>query len=462
MNTFEWADTSSDWHDALMGKAELSGDALRERLAALAAELSGPVQDYLDSHPDLSVAEHDAHIRAGIIAPAVQTINRRAQGAPRLPGGAADRVFERLRGLGPIAPLLEDLTITQALITGPGKPAFVERAGRWVDTDIVCTEEEILHAIDRMQLLAGGGHPLNRGNPVVEIFLPRARVTCTDKSLLHNGPGIALRLRSEEALTADDLLAGGMLPPAAFSFLADSLRAGANIIVGGDMGAGKTTFMQALLLTLPPDRHIVTIENPVELDLHALPHVSQLAVVPADLQGRGGVDARALVRHGLRLKANHMVMGEVRDGAAWDMVDVLSWGHGGSVSTVHGGSPRAVWERLETLCLWAHDAPPLPAVRRTMARALDLIVIVRQRELAGESRRVVTAIAEVQRLEGDNPVIQDLWTWEEDDGLRPTGADLSEHLADLLKSKKIVLPLPAGPTTYRALLEKHDGEEFAW
>jgi pilus assembly protein CpaF len=313
----------------------------------------------------------------------------------------------------------------------------VERAGTLVDAGITLTREEILLALERMQ--AGTGHPLSALNPMVEVRLAHARVTAVHERIALGGPSLTIRLRSRTPLTAEDLLRKGMLPAQLWEFLCACLAGGANIVIAGETGSGKTTLAQALLAALPAHRRIVTVEDPIEFALER-PWVEQLEVAHPDLGGQGGVSARALVRLCLRLRPDHIVVGEVRDEAAWDMLDAMSVGHSGSLSTVHAGSPRGALQRLEHLSMRAGQDAPLGSVRSTLVEAINLIVVVRRRvETNNQVRRVVVAVSEVCGLEGDLYRVQDLVSWQ-GFGLRTTGLGLSERLTGRLKDAGYTLP----------------------
>jgi pilus assembly protein CpaF len=429
----------------LRGESELAGAALREEIVRLVAELRPTAQAYLDGHPHLSLAEHDAYIRDSIVRPAVTSFNQWAGRVARdlLPESTVGEVFSRLRGLGPLGALMDNPTITEIMVNGPDVPVYVEREGRIVKAvpEITLTEDEILLALERMQ--AGRGQPLGEGNPTVEVRLPYARVTAVHQKLAPlGGPILTIRKRSEITLTAAELIEKGMLSPALWAFLAACLEGGSNILIAGDFGSGKTTLAQALISALPGDKRIVTVEDPIEFAV-THPHVLQLEVHHATLAGQGAISARALVRLCLRLRPTYLVVGEVRDEAAWDMVDAMSLGHAGSLSTIHGQTPRAALKRLEHLCLRAADAPPLPAVRSALAEAINLIVVARRHtepsDRGGATRRVVSAVSEVRGLEGDVYQMQDLLVWR-DGALQPTGFAPSERLVERAADRGIALP----------------------
>ena len=434
------------WRSKLLGQVELEGDKLRAEINRQARALRAQVEGYLEETPGLSAAEYDRHIRDELVRPAVEHFNRTALGRERLPGSAVAEIVSRLRGLGPLDALLGDETVTEIMVDGPGKPVYVERRGKIVRTPVTLAREEILLALERMQ--AGEGQPLSAQNPIIEVRLANARVNA-----LHNkidpldGPSMTIRLRSTRPLTGEQLIRAGMLPAQVFDWLSICLAAGANMVIAGPTGSGKTTLMQALLLALPP-RRIITVEDPIELALGGRDwSTKQLEVQHADINGNGAVTARTLVRQSLRMRPEFLAVGEVLDGAAWDMVDAMSLGHAGSVSTVHAGSPRGALSRLERLCLRAEGVPGLPVIQASLVEAINLIVVVRllrprTRGLPApgeEGRRVVTAISEVRGLQGDVYTVEDLFTWQED-ALRPTGMGLSTEMTERLEDAGVDLP----------------------
>lgn len=456
------------WQRIILGQEELAGDKLRMEINRQARELRARVTAYLDENAGQTVREADRHIREALVRPAVEAFNRHAgrEARPRLPAAAVAEIFSRLRGLGPLDRLMEDGAITEILVDGPGKPVYVEKRGQLLTTDVTLTREEILLSLERMQ--AGEGHPLSALNPVVEVRLPTARVTAVHERLVPlGGPSLTIRRRSTIPLTGEDIVRLGMLPAQVLAFLSLCLNTGSNLLIAGGTSSGKTTLAQVLLMQLPPENRLLTVEDPVELALQDRPRTQQLEVRHADLKGEGGVSTRALVRLCLRLRPDNMVIGKVLDGAALDMVDAMATGHRGSLSTLHAGDPRATFARLEQLCLRGDDAPPLPSVRATVAQAINLIVVTKRVRAAttrggdgaGEWKRVVSAVSEVRGLEGDVPRLQDLLTWQEGArALQPTGLSISEELATQVEQAGLRLPSLAalGSGTVTRLM---DGKE---
>jgi pilus assembly protein CpaF len=270
-----------------------------------------------------------------------------------------------------------------------------------------------------------------------------ARVTAIHDRLAPRGPSLVIRLRGRHHLEIGDLIANGTVSQAIWGALSGAFRGGANIIVSGEVSSGKTTLVEVLLASLPADRRIVTVEDPIEFDLPRK-RLQQLEVRQANADGRGGFDQRELVRLSLRMRPDHLIVGEVRDGSAWDMVDAMSLGHNGSVTTIHAASVPKAMIRLENLALRAEDVPALPAVRRAIEEAVNLVVQISRvpamRDGAPIIRRVVTEIAELTDLaQSDNNNVYQLSTLAsfENGALKRTGNALSDSLSARLRANGV-------------------------
>ena len=404
----------------------LSGGAYYATVAAQVHLLGDVVQEFLDRHAEMEEAERDQEIREGIVRRAVEDYNRKAEAAgdPLLPEGAVRDIFSRLRrSHGVLAGLFEDPEVTDIHINGPGKPVWVKRCGRLEALDLPLTKAEIEGYIEKWQ--AGASHSLTPLNWGVDIRQQNARISAVHEHVALDGPAVSIRLRSPAPLDGADLVARGMMPEGVWRVLETLFVHGrVNLVIGGPMGSGKTTLMQALLRALPPTCRIVTIEGPRELDLG--PHVLQLEThLPqaGDPERKGEVTARELVQRSLRMGVERMVVGECRGPEALDMLDAMSSGHDGSITTVHAGTPGEILDRLVRLCMRAPERIPLEAIRGTMKEALSLLLIVRP--TAGGLR--LTAVSEVIDLVGEIFAVQDILVWE-DDRLCWTGYDVSETL----------------------------------
>jgi pilus assembly protein CpaF len=309
--------------------------------------------------------------------------------APLVTDVAASRVLDELvaevDGLGPLQPLLADPTISEIMVNGPHR-VFVERDGRIEAVECDIDADAIVRITERV--IAPLGLRLDRASPMVDARL-------TDGSRLHavlpplapDGPCVTIRRFATRSVTLADF---GLDGPSV-AFLETMVRAGWNVVVSGATSAGKTTCANALAQAIDPAERVVTIEETAELRL-GRPHVVRLESRPANAEGAGAVSVRELVRAALRMRPDRLVVGEVRGGEAFDLLQALNTGHDGSVSTVHANSPVDALARLETLVLLAGVALPLGAVRSQLSSAVDAIVQVAR----GESgAREVVAVAEV-------------------------------------------------------------------
>jgi pilus assembly protein CpaF len=304
-------------------------------------------------------------------------------------------VAERSFGLGPLEPLLGDPAVDEVMVNGPGT-VWVERAGRLEATAVRFEDgAQLRHAIER--ILAPLGRRVDEAEPLVDARLPDgSRVNVIIPPLALDGPVLTIRRFRRRGFNPDELVARGTLSGPLAEFLRRSVLARANLLVSGGTGSGKTTTLNALSCFIPDGERIVTIEDAAELRLQQR-HVVRLEARPANVEGRGEVTIRRLVRNALRMRPDRIVVGEVRGAEALDMLAAMSSGHDGGLSTVHAGSPEEALRRLETLALMADVALPLAAVREQVAGALDLVV--HQRRERDGARRVV-AVAEVVRVAG--------------------------------------------------------------
>ena len=305
------------------------------------------------------------------------------------------RVVRLATGLGPLEPLLGDRSVDEVMVNGPGE-VWVERRGELEATGVSFgSEPELRHAIER--ILAPLGRRVDEASPLCDARLPDgSRVNVVIPPLALSGPCLTIRKFRTRGFSLDDLVAGGTLPRGLADFLAGCVAGRAAILVSGGTGSGKTTTLGALSGSIPDGERIVTIEDAAELRLRQR-HVVRLESRPANVEGRGEVTIRQLVRNALRMRPDRIVIGEVRGPEALDMLMALNTGHEGSLSTVHANSPEDALRRIETLALMAGIGLPHAAVREQVASALDLVV--HQSRGADGSRRV-EAVAEVVRAPG--------------------------------------------------------------
>src|SRR4051812_4457068 len=324
--------------------------------------------------------------------------------------GLVSRIAERAFGLGPLEPLLRDPAVEEVMVSGTA-PVWVERGGRLARTDVrFASESELRDAIERV--LAPLGRRVDEAEPLCDARLPDgSRVNVVIPPLALDGPVLTIRRFRRRGFTPEDLVANGTLPQPLLDFLARAVRARCTVLVCGGTGSGKTTTLNALSSFLGEEERVVTIEDAAELALRQ-PHVVRLEARPPNLEGRGEVTIRRLVRNALRMRPDRIVVGEVRGGEALDLLTALSTGHDGSLSTVHAGSPAEALRRIETLALMAGLGLPHAALREQVADAFDLVVC--QARGADGTRRV-TAVAEVIRVAG-GAAARELYTWRDGRG----------------------------------------------
>jgi pilus assembly protein CpaF len=307
----------------------------------------------------------------------------------------AERVVRLATGLGPLDPLLADPRVDEVMVNGPGE-VWVERAGRLEPAAVrFASEAELMHAIER--ILAPLGRRVDEASPMCDARLADgSRVNVVIAPLALGGPCVTIRKFRRHGFSLEDLVRGGTLAGPLAEFLAAAVRSRATVLVSGGTGSGKTTTLNALSGAIPDGERIVTIEDAAELRLRQR-HVVRLESRPANVEGRGEVSIRQLVRNALRMRPDRIVVGEVRGAEALDMLQALNTGHDGSLTTVHANSPEDALRRVETLALMAGVGLPHSAVREQVASALDLVV---HQARAADGARRVESVAEVVRVAG--------------------------------------------------------------
>jgi pilus assembly protein CpaF len=320
--------------------------------------------------------------------------------APALPDSErhelAARVVRLATGLGPLEPLLADPAVDEVMVNGPAE-VWVERGGllERVDSVRFGSDADLMHSIER--ILAPLGRRVDEASPLCDARLADgSRVNVVIPPLSLTGPCLTIRKFRRHGFSLDDLVAAGTMPEPLAEMLASCVRARASVLVSGGTGSGKTTTLGALSAAIPDGERIVTIEDAAELRLRQR-HVVRLESRPANIEGRGEVTIRALVRNALRMRPDRIVVGEVRGAEALDMLMALNTGHEGSLTTVHANSPEDALRRVETLALMAGVGLPHEAVREQVASALQLVV--HQVRLPSGGRRI-ESVAEVVRVAG--------------------------------------------------------------
>jgi pilus assembly protein CpaF len=335
-----------------------------------------------------------------------------------------EQITDEILGLGPLEPLLRDETITEVMVNGP-QQVYIEREGRLELTNVTFqNDEHVMKIIQR--IIAPIGRRVDESSPMVDARLADgSRVNGIIPPLSLVGPVITIRKFAATPFTVEDLIRFGTATPEMFEFLEACVKARLNVFVSGGTGSGKTTMLNILSSFIPDDERIITIEDAAELQLRQ-EHVITLESRPSNIEGKGAVPIRELVRNALRMRPDRIVVGECRSGEALDMLQAMNTGHDGSMSTGHANSPRDMLARLETMVLMAGMDLPLKAIREQIASAVDLIV--HQNRLKDGTRKIVN-ITEVQGMEGDVIVMQDIFVFEQtavvegkiQGRLRPTG-----------------------------------------
>ncbi len=375
-------------------------DAVKRHLHRLLIEEMGT--ELGDSDSD------DAALRARIEHKLTELLDRETT-----PLSSTDRkeitldVIDNVLGYGPIQGLLEDPEITEVMVNN-SETIYVERRGKISLTDRRFIDEaHLLRIIDK--IVGQVGRRIDEASPMVDARLPDgSRVNAVIHPLAVNGPMLTVRKFSEDPFTVDDLINFGTITPNVSTFLEACVRGRMNILISGGTGTGKTTLLNVVSSFVPGDERIITIEDAAELRL-GQEHVLRLEARPPNIEGKGQVAIRDLVRNSLRMRPDRIVVGEVRGAEALDMLQAMNTGHEGSLSTVHANSPRDALARLETMVLMAGLDLPVRAIREQVSSAIDLIVhLVRLRD---GSRKVVQ-IAEVGGMEGDTIIMQDAFYFD--------------------------------------------------
>ncbi|MRX43311.1 CpaF family protein [Agromyces kandeliae] len=354
-----------------------------------------------------------------------------------------DEISADVLGYGPLEPLLDDPTITEVMVNRHDQ-IYVERSGRLQESSLRFTSEaQLRRVIDR--IVSRVGRRIDESSPLVDARLEDgSRVNAIIPPLAVNGPSLTVRKFAQTPYTVEDLVSFGTMSREMATVLDAAVRGRLNILVSGGTGTGKTTLLNVLSAFIPTSERIITIEDAVELQLQQ-DHVVRLESRPSNIEGRGEVTIRDLVRNSLRMRPDRIVIGEVRGGESLDMLQAMNTGHEGSISTIHANSPRDAISRMETLVLMAGMDLPLRAIREQIASALDIIIQIGRLK---DGTRRITHVTEVQGMEGDIVTLQDAFTFDYSAGIDEHGRfrghaaatgvrpRFAEHLAD------VGIPLP--------------------
>ena len=355
------------------------------------------------------------------------------------------RLFEQITaeilGFGPLETLLKDDSLTEIMVNG-AKNIYIERKGRLHRVPVTFeSDEHVMRIIDR--IVAPLGRRIDESSPYVDARLPDgSRVNAVIPPISLVGPTLTIRKFSKSPITIEQLIGFGSITPEAVQFLKACVEARLNIVISGGTGSGKTTLLNVMSSFIPSDERILTIENAAEVQLRQ-EHVVTLESRPANIEGRGEISIQQLVVNSLRMRPDRIIVGEIRDEAALDMLQDMNTGHDGSMTTTHANSPRDSLSRLETMTLMAGMDLPVRAIREQISSAVD--VICQQARMRDGSRRV-TFITEVSGMEGDVITTTDIFAFEQsgmEEGkivgrLRPTG--LRPKFMDKIEASGVHLP----------------------
>ena len=355
------------------------------------------------------------------------------------------RLFEQIAaeilGLGPLQPLLEDDTITEVMVNG-AKNIYIERKGKVHRVPVTFeNNDHVMRIIDR--IVAPLGRRIDESSPYVDARLPDgSRVNAVIPPISLVGPVLTIRKFSRNPITVEQLIQFGSVTQEAIQFLKACVESRLNIVISGGTGSGKTTLLNILSGFIPADERIITIENAAELQLRQ-EHVVTLESRPPNIEGRGEITIRDLVVNSLRMRPERIIVGEIRDEAALDMLQAMNTGHDGSMTTLHSNGPRDTLSRLETMTLMAGMDLPSRAIREQVSSAIDLIC---HQERMRDGTRKITNLTEISGMEGEVITMTDIFVYEQtgiENGqivgrLRPTG--LRPKFMDKLEAAGINLP----------------------
>ncbi|MHA6963642.1 CpaF family protein [Zobellella denitrificans] len=352
------------------------------------------------------------------------------------------QILDEVLGLGPLEPLLADSTIADIMVNG-AKSLYVERRGRIERVPLTFRDDEhLMGVIER--IVSSVGRRIDELSPMVDARLKDgSRVNAIIPPLALNGPTLSIRRFTVEKLAIDTLIDFGTITPAIAQVMEAVVKGKLNILISGGTGTGKTTFLNILSSFIPANQRIITVEDSAELQLQQ-PHVVQLESRPANIEGRGEVGLRELVKNTLRMRPDRIVVGEVRGAEAFDMLTAMNTGHEGSLTTVHANTPRDALGRLENMVSMTGFDMPVKNIRAQVASALDLIIQLERQE---DGKRRMISMQEVHGMEGETITMSEIFTFErtgiDDQGNvlgrhKPTG--VMPNFYDRLARRGMVLP----------------------
>jgi pilus assembly protein CpaF len=386
--------------------AETTASARRGRAVTVKGRLHGQLLDDLDRRGLLSANSQQLQEEVDAFVTEVVANEQLALNESERARLSADLLEETL-GLGPLAPLMADPSVTDILVNGPHH-VFVERYGSLEVTDIEFRDDDHLTRIIQ-RIATRVGRRIDESQPMVDARLPDgSRVNATLPPVTIDGPTLSIRRFGRRRLRSDELHRLGMFNDNMAQFFSVAVRSRLNILISGGTGSGKSTFLGAICESIPDNERIVTIEDAAELVLDQL-HVVRMETRPPNVEGSGTIAARDLVVNALRMRPDRIIVGEVRAGETLDMLQAMNTGHDGSLTTAHANSPRDAISRLSTMVLMSGMELPPSAIREQIVSAIDLIIHVRRYE---DGIRRVESVDELVGLESNTPQLQQIFRFE--------------------------------------------------
>jgi pilus assembly protein CpaF len=335
----------------------------------------------------------------------------------------SEEILDEVFGLGPLEPLLKDVTISDIMVNGYDN-VYIERGGRLIETNIRFKDHSHVRMIIE-RIVSAVGRRIDDSSPIVDArLLDGSRVCAVIPPLSLIGPVMSIRRYGKKVLSTEDLLKHETFTTGMLDFLSGCVEARLNIVISGGSGSGKTTMLNTLSRFIPEEERIVTIEDTAELQLQQS-HVVRLETRPANIEGAGAISQRDLVINTLRMRPDRIIVGESRGAEALDMLQAMNTGHDGSMTTVHANAPRDAFSRLETMVMMASQHVPDKVIRQQLASAINVVVHCAR---LSDGTRKVTGVAEVAGVENDQVEMQDLFEFERT-GLSPRGKVLGSFRA---------------------------------